>query len=440
MDIYNGISFVGIFVLLGFAWLISKERRNMNLRLIFWGIAFQMFVALFVFVIFPAFGEGRNPFLMVNSLVVKVIDTAKAGPQFVFGRLGLGPGETNAAGETSLGFILAFQALPTIIFFSALMSILYYCNVMPWVIRGFSYAFTKLMRVSGAESLCVSSNIFVGVEASLIVKPHLKDMTRSELCTILTGGMATIASSMLAVYVISLKQEFPTIAGHLISASILNAPAALVMSKILLPESEEPKTLGETVQPHYEKEDSLFEAVINGANTGLQLIFGITALLIAVLGLVALVNLALGYVGGLFGMTETTLSLELILGYLFYPFTLAMGVPLGDVKTIAQIIGCRTIETEVPCYYALAAAIKNETLTNPRSAVIATYALCGFAHIASMAIFIGGISALVPERAKDLAQVGFRALIAATLACLMTGCVAGMFVTSAVKGSILIGS
>ncbi|MEW6360414.1 MAG: nucleoside transporter C-terminal domain-containing protein [Planctomycetota bacterium] len=440
MDAYNAVSVVGIFALLGFTWLISKDRRNMNIRLICWGIGFQMFVALFVFVIFPAFGEGWNPFLILNNLVVKVIDTAKAGPQFIFGRLGLGPGETNAQGETSLGFLLAFQALPTIIFFSALMSILYYCNVMPRIIHGFSFLFTKLMRVSGAESLCVSSNIFVGVEASLTIRPHLKEMTRSELCTILTGGMATIASSMLAVYVISLKQQFPTIAGHLISASVLNAPAALVMSKILLPESETPKTLGETIPPHYDKEDSLFEAVINGANTGLQLIFGIAALLIAVLGLVALVNLALAYVGSLFGMTETKLSLELILGYIFYPFTLVMGVPVGDVKTIAQIIGRRTIETEVPCYYALAAAIKDGTITNPRSAIIATYALCGFAHVASMAIFIGGISALVPEKAKVLAQVGFRALLAATLACLLTGCVAGMFVTAAVKGSLLLGS
>ena len=438
MDIYNGVSFAGIFILLGFAWLISTDRKNQNCRVVFWGIGIQLFVALFVFIIFPRMGKGGNPFLLLNDLVVKVIDAAKAGPQFVFWRLALGPGETDATGATSLGFILAFQALPTIIFFSALMAVLYYCNVMPLLIRGFASVFTKLMRVSGAESLCVSSNIFVGVEASLTIKPHLKDMTRSELCTILTGGMATIASSMLAVYVMYLHREFPTIAGHLISASVLNAPAALVMSKILLPESEEPKTLGEEIQPHYEKEDSVFEAIINGSNSGLQLIFGITALLIAVLGLVALVNYALGGISTALG-AEAPWSLELGLGYLFYPFTLIMGVPFKDAPTISKIIGARVIITELPCYMRLAEVMKEGILTNPRSAVIATYALCGFAHVASMAIFIGGISALAPSRTKTLAQVGPRALLAATLACLLTGCVAGTFVTSGIKSTILLG-
>lgn len=438
MEIYNLVSLCGVFLMLGFAWLISSDRRNMNVRVVFWGVAIQMAVAFFVFVIFARLPESCNPFLILNNVVVKVIDAAKAGPQFVFGRLGLGPGEKSASGEESIGFILAFQALPTIIFFSALMSVLYYCGVMPILIRSFAFVFTKLMRVSGAESLCASSNVFVGVEASLTIRPHLKDMTRSELCTILTAGMATIASSMLAVYVLSLKSQFPTIAGHLISASFLNAPAAVVMSKILLPESETPATLGETVRPHYDREDSLFEAIINGANAGIQLIFGITALLIAVLGLVAVVNLFLGGVGSLLHL-KTLLSLEGILGYVFYPFTLAMGVPLSDASRISEIVGQRTITTEVPCYFALADAMKTGVLHSPRSAVIATYALCGFAHIPSMAIFIGGISALAPTRTKTLAQVGLRALVGATLACLLTGCVAGTFVTAGLKGTILLG-
>ncbi|MDQ7054615.1 MAG: nucleoside transporter C-terminal domain-containing protein [candidate division KSB1 bacterium] len=310
---------------------------------------------------------------------------------------------------------------------------LYYWNIMPRIIRGFAYVFTRFMRISGAESLAAASNIFVGIESALTIRPYLNDMTRSELCTILTAGMATVASNVLAIYVFSLQSQFPTIAGHLISASILSAPAALIMSKLLLPETESPKTLGEHVQVHYEKERSLFDAIMNGANTGVKLIVGIAALLIAILGLVALLDLVLGGVGSklnaLLGM-HIDWTLKGLLGYVGLPFALIMGVPPADALEIGRLIGERVVLTEVVSYQDLAVMLQQGVLQHPRSAMIATYALCGFAHVSSMAIFVGGVAALAPARSHDLGQVALRALFAATLATFMTACVAGTFYSS----------
>jgi len=432
MDIYNLVSFAGIFVLVGFAWVLSADKKNMNWRVIIWGIGLQIIIALFIFVV-PA---GSKLFLVVNDIVVSILESASAGAKFVFGRLALAPGQVSETGEESLGFILAFQAFPTIIFFSALIAILYYLGIMPLVLRGFAYVFAKLMRISGAESLVAASNIFVGIESTLTVKPYLSRMTNSEICTILTAGMATVASNVLALYVFSLKTQFPTIAGHLVSASLLSAPAALVMSKVIFPEKQGPETLGVHVRPFYEKEKSLFEAIINGANSGVKMIVGIVALLIAVLGLVALVDLLLSTLGTRILGLENELSLKAFFGYIFYPFTLILGVPLSDAGVVSKIIGERLIVTEVVAYKDLAAALEQNLFQHERSAVITTYALCGFAHLASMAIFVGGISALAPDRVRNIGGVAFRALLAATLACLLTACVAGTFFT---KGSILLG-
>ncbi len=435
MGIYNIVSFFGIFILAAFAWLCSSNRRVINWRVVLWGIVIQLIFALFIFVV-PA---GTKVFLFMNKIVVGVLDSATAGTKFLFGRLALPPGTTSEAGETSLGSILAFQALPTIIFFAALMGALYYLRVMPLLIRGFAYIFTKLMRISGAESLCASSNIFVGVESALTIRPHLKEMTKSELTTILSAGMGTIASTVFAIYVFSLQKQLPTIAGHLMSASILSAPASVLMAKLIVPETEVPKTLGIDVKPYYEREDSLIMAIINGANSGLKLLGGIITLLVAFLGILALVDLMLGWLGGnvnsWFGL-HFEWSLKSILGYIFYPFTLVVGVPSSDAFKIAKVIGERTVVTELVSYQHLSQLMAAGAILNPRSAVLATYALCGFAHIASLAIFVGGTGALAPERLKDLSRVGFRALLAATLACLQTAAVAGTFFTG---GSILLG-
>lgn len=429
MEFYNLVSFGGIFVIAGFAWLCSNNRSIVNWRVLVWGVSLQLVFAFFIFVL-PI---GAKFFLFVNGIVVTILDSATEGTKFVFGRLALPPGTTSADGETSLGYFLAFQGLPTVIFFAALVSALYYLKIMPLFIRGFAFVFTKLMRISGAESLCASSNIFVGVESALVVKPHLNDMTKSELATILAAGMGTIASTVLALYVFFLQDQLPTIAGHLVSASVLSAPAAVVMSKLIFPEAEKPKTLGLNVRPHYDREDNLIMAIINGANTGLKYLLGILALLIAFLGILALLDVILGWFGGhlngWFGWNMDW-SFKSLLGYIAYPFTLVLGIPATDAFEIAKIIGERTVATEVASYKDLSLLLSRGALQHPRSAIIASYALCGFAHVASLAIFVGGIGALAPQRMKDLSRLGFRALLAATLACLMTGAVAGVFYTS----------
>jgi CNT family concentrative nucleoside transporter len=425
---YNLVSLCGIFILMLFAWVLSPNRRMINWRVIVWGSVIQLVFAFIIFRV-PA---GTTVFMVINSALTSLLDVSTQGARFVFGKLAHDTPE-------SLGFIPAFHVFPVIIFFSSLMAILYYLGLMPRLIRVFAKIFTKLMGVSGAEALCTSSNIFVGIESATTVRPYLRKMTRSELCTILTSGMATIASSVLLLYVAILKEHFPTIAGHLVSASILSAPAAIVMSKFLLPEDGRPETLGMDVKPYFEREASLIEAAINGANAGLKLVLGIVAMLIAFLGLMALVDCLFTGVGAkvndLAGI-HIDWSLKGLMGYIFYPFTVVIGVPPSDAYEISKIIGERIIVTEYVSYMDLAGLISSGSLSDPRSAFLATYALCGFAHVASLAIFIGGIAALVPERTPDLSSLGPRALLAATLACLMTAAVAGVFFTG---GSLLLG-
>jgi CNT family concentrative nucleoside transporter len=435
MSIYNLISALGVFILPVFAWLTSSRRRVVNWRVVFWAIGLQLLFAFFIFVV----PWGSQVFLFLNRVVVRLLDSATAGTKFVFGRLALPPGTVNEAGETSLGNILITQALPTIIFFAALISVLYYARVMPIFIRLFAWVFTKTMRISGAESLSTSANIFVGVESALVVQPHLREMTASELGLILTAGMATIASTVLALYVFFLRAVLPTIAGHLLSASFMCAPASILMSKLVMPEIGRPKTLGLHIKPAYERSDNLVMAIINGANDGLKLLAGIVALLLAFLGLLALADLILGWLGGNLNHWlgwHFEWSIKSFLGYFFYPFTFLLGVPLADVPAVARLLGERTVATEVVSYQHLAELMKAKALVHPRSAIIASYALCGFAHFASLAIFVGGTGALAPERIKDLSRLGLRALWAATLACLQTAAVAGAFVT---QGSILLG-
>lgn len=422
-------------MLMAIAWIMSSNKKVIHWRVIAWGTGLQILFAAGIFIV-PG---GSKVFILINDVVVKILDSATTGTRFLFGRLALSPGMKNETGEESMGFILAFQALPTIIFFASLMSVLYHVGVMPWLIKIFSIVFTKLIKISGAESLSVSSNIFVGVEANMVIRPFLQTMTRSELCTILTAGMSTTASCVMAIYVFILQTRFPTIAGHLISASILSAIAAIVMSKLILPETQIPDTLGVAVTPHFEKEPGIIEAIIKGANEGIKMIVGIVALLLAFLGLAALADLFLTFLGGWlngFFCIHMDWSLKGLLGYIFYPLTLIIGVPYCDSLEIAKLIGERAVLTEVKSYQDLAILLDAGVLKDPRSAILAAYALSGFAHIASLAIFIGGTAALVPSRTKDLSAVGIRAFMAATLACLMTAAVAGIFITG---GSILLG-
>lgn len=421
----NLISFAGIFALVAIAWMLSSNRRQINWRAVGVGIALQIALAIFIFQI-PA---GTKLFSVLNDAVVRLMDCATAGSRFLFGILSLPPGATGPHGESSLGFILVFQAFPTIIFFSSLIAILYFFNIMPLIINGMAKVFTKLMRISGVEALLAASNIFVGVESALTVKPYLPNMTPSQLCVLLTTGMATVSSNILALYIFSLQSYFPQIAGHLISASLLSAPAAIVMSKLLLPDDNKAIISGE-VKAYYEKDKSFFEAVINGANAGVKMIVGISALLMAVLGLLAVIDLFLGFVGSHVNTWmhwQGSWALKDLCGYLFYPFTYLLGINPQDAWLAARLIGERLIVTEVVAYQDLAIALSQNLVHDPRSTVIISYALCGFAHVASMAIFVGGAAALAPNQTKALTQVAGRALLAATLACLMTAAVAGAF-------------
>jgi CNT family concentrative nucleoside transporter len=411
MSAYNLTSLAGLAVLMAVAWVFSEDRRRVNWRLVGWGTFLQLLLGALVFLL-PG---STTAFLWANKQVLRLLETAQAGQRFLFG---------NLADAKSVGFVLATQALPVIVFFASLMGLLYYWRIMPLIVRGFAAVFTRLMRVSGAESLCTASNIFVGIESVTAVRPFLERMTRSEFCTILTAGMATVASSTMGVYVLMLSDRFPTIAGHLISASVMSAPAALIMSKLLVPERGEPETMGVSVSAGRDAGDaSWIDAVVNGAMAGAKLVLGVCAVLIAFLGLVALTDFVIGAVTGkVFGVATT---LSTLLGWLFYPFALSMGVPPADAGWAGSLLGQRFIMTEIPAYQALADLVRAGQVADPRSVVITAYALCGFAHIASLAIFVGGTAALVPGRRADLASVGLRALLAATLACLMTGAVAG---------------
>ncbi|MCL5035433.1 MAG: nucleoside transporter [Bacteroidetes bacterium] len=429
MDFSKLTGVFGIAGLLFIAWLLSANRKMISWRIVVSGLVIILVFDVFVFVL-PI---GAEFFLLINNLMNGILDSATAGTRFVFGRLALAPGTTDEIGQTSIGFILAIQSLSTMVFFSALVGIFYYTGIMTRVIRAFSFMFTKLMKISGAESLCGSANIFVGVEAALVIRPFLGKMTRSELNTIMTTGMATIASSMLAAYITILRGQFPNIAGHLVSAAVMNVAAAIVFSKILYPETEEPETIGKKVTPEYKRESGLFEAIINSANAGVKLVVGIVGMLLAVLGLVALLDkvmvIAGSHVNSLFSI-NLEWTLRGLLGYVFYPLTLLIGVPLHDAGYIAKIIGERLVLTEVPAFQDLARLYSSGAGISPRSAVMATYALTGFAHIASVAIFVGGYAAIAPERTRDIARFGLRALVGANLACLMTACMSGLFFTS----------
>jgi concentrative nucleoside transporter, CNT family len=423
MNVYNLISAAGIPVMVGFLYLFSKSKRKVSVKVLVWGILLQLAFAAFFFL----FSAGTGLFVLVNDSVMTVINSSFEGSKFLFDSLAITPGN-----EGSLGFILAFQALPSIVFFAALMELLYYLGIMERVIGVFAKIFVKVFGISGAEALCASAQIFLGIESNLTVRPYLKEMTRSELMVVLTTGMATIASSVLGLYVIVLSETIPTVASHLVAASILLAPAAILASKVLFPETEKPLTLGRVVKVEYQKAGNAIEAIINGSMAGVKMVVSIAALLLAFIGLIAFADTLLVFGGkgiGLVTGSPVDLSLSTLLGYLFYPFTLAMGVPYEDASLISRVIGERIIATEVRSYQYLALFLKQGKIHYDRSAVIATYALCGFAHIPSLAIFVGGTASIVPERTKDISVLGLWALFAANVACFITGAVAGLFYT-----------
>ena len=425
--IHHAVSAVGFMIFAGIAWLLSSNRRRVAWRTIVWGVGLQLVIGL---VIFRLPGSHRI-LLWLNSAVLVLLNASKSGSVFLFGPLAASPGESG-----SIGFILVFQVLPVVIFFSAFTSLLYHLGVLQVFVRLFARLFHRTMKISGAESLSSAANIFVGIESALVVRPYLKKMTRSELLLVLTTGLATVASSTLGVYVAFLTNVFPQIAGHLISASVLAIPACVVVSKLLIPETESPETLEAVPRDDPStRSKNVISAIIEGAMEGLKLAAGVSALLIAILGIVALIDKILSAGSSWLGMSEP-LSFVRILSWCFYPFAWLLGLPTSDVPIAARLLGERVILTEVFSYNHLAQSISSGQITNPRTVVILSYALCGFAHVAAMAIFVGGTAALAPSRRDDLASLGLRALLAATLATLMTGCVAGIFSTG--EGVLLV--
>lgn len=417
---YQLISFLGFLALVILAYALSSNRRQVSWRPVGIGLLLQLAIGLIVF----RLPYSRRIFVELNDLVMAMLDASKAGTSFLLGPLAAGIGEPG-----SIGFILAFQALPIAIFFSALVAALYHLRLMQPLIRIFAKLFHRTLGISGAESLSSASNIFVGVESALVVRPYLASMTRSELMMLMTSGMATVASTTLGIYVAFLSKSFPQIAGHLISASIISIPAAAVISKILLPETMTPETIKAIPkEDESTRAGNLMSAIIGGAMDGLRLVAGISALLIAGLGMISLIDKLLILPSRWLGMAAP-LSITKIMTWTFYPFAILLGVVPADTMEAAKLLGERVILTEVIPYQELAGMASTGQLTDPRTVVILSYALCGFAHFASAAIFVGGTAALEPSRRDDLASVSLRALLAATLATLMTGCIAGIFST-----------
>ena len=462
----NLLSFVGIFALCGIAWLGSENRRIIPWKVIIWGIGLQLVLGLLVF----AFPVTRTFIQVLSDGVNAILDATETGARFIFGSLlvpepnrvpgpilagrwiarAVTPAYVPVAGDRlspdslNLGYVFAFRALPSVIFFSALMSLFYYLRLIQPIVNIFAKLFRRTMGLSGAEALSGATNIFVGIESALVVRPFLADMTRSELCAVLTACYGSIASTVLALYAQLLRPVFPNITGHLISASIMAIPACFVVSKLLVPETEIPKTLGSLPEESLEDanpETNAMESIITGAMDGVKLAIAIAALLIAVLGLVALVNLFFGNLASLaqsnnlfvrrLGLIFEVVTLQNIVGALFLPLTFLTGISLNwqELWQSSVLIGRRLLETEVPVYQQLA-VLADKGAISDRALLIISYALCGFAHLPAVGIFVGGFVSLIPTRRKDLSELGWKALWAATLATLMIGCVAGVFASN----------
>lgn len=414
----------GIAVLVLVAWALSQNRRAMPWRIIWVALLSQAVLAFILF----RLEFGRTIFAGLNSAVLALMAPARAGAEFVFGPLAVPP-----EAEGSMGFILAFQAFPLAVFFAALAGLLYFLGIMPWVVRTLARMFQRGLRITGVEATASASNIFVGIESMLTIRPYLAAAKPHEIAVILTAGMATIASTILGLYVGVLEPFFPGIGGHLLTANLISAPAAVMMARILVPapkvegtadseKEESPVPLSEIAGES--PPGSSVEAITRGANEGLKLAFGITAVLIAFVGLLALVNTGLGWMGGWVGFPDA--KLESLLAWVFLPFVWLIGVPAADVFQASELLALRLVATEVPAYVALAQGLEAGTWSDSRSVVILAYALCGFAHIPSLGIFIGGLCALVPEQRAVAGRMAWRVLLAATLACLLTGAVAGL--------------
>lgn len=410
------ISLAGILALIGVAWLLSEHRRRFPFRAVLWGVALQFSLGWFIL----KTGPGEGIFEACQKLVGRFIGFANEGNRLMFGPLADEAVMSKAFGpENALFFALVITGI--IVLISTVSSILYHYGLLQLLVRAAAWVMRRAMGTSGSETLSAAANIFMGqTEAPLVIKPYLPRMTRSELLCLMVGGFATIAGSVMGVYSGLLKVP----AGHLLTASVMSAPAALLISKILIPETEVSETAaGSSAKIERETVNGI-DAACSGAGDGMKLAINVIAMLLAFTSLVAAANWILGEAFGVVGW-QTRQPLQTLLGYANAPFAWLMGIPSKDCLTVGQILGERIVLTEFVGYISLS---RQQASLDPRSYVIAAYALCGFANFGSVAIQIGGIGALVPGRRKDLAQVGLKAMLGGLLACYMTACVVGVLI------------
>ena len=424
---------VGLATMIGIAVLMSADRKRISWRLVGTGLGIQLVLGGLIL----KTAAGHAVFEFAGRVVTGLLGFSRDGARFVFGNLidnqvPVGVPGAGGALDTTAGFVaqtmsfFAFSVLPTIIFFSSLMTVLYYLGIMQKVVKGIAWVMQKTLGTSGAETLSAAGNIFMGqTEAPLLIKPFVNTMTRSELTTVMVGGFATVAGGVLAAYVGFLQGYFPNIAGHLLAASVMNMPAGIVISKILVPEVGQPETKG-TLQLHVEKtETGVIDAAASGAGLGLQLALNVGAMLLAFIALVAMIDFGLGWFGGLFGQSQW--SLQYLMGLAFRPLVWLMGVPWQDAGTVGGLVGVKIGLNEFFAYIQFAGHMAGDLL-QPRSAVITTYALLGFANFSSIAIQIGGIGGLAPKRRGEIAGLGLRAMIGGNLAAFMSASLAGMLI------------
>jgi CNT family concentrative nucleoside transporter len=408
LDRFTGV--LGILAVLLAAWLGSTDRKRIRWRTVAWGLGLQL---LFAFCVLR-FSYGERGLMWAGGVVKTMLASTYAGTKVLFGPLGVPDG--------SMGSIFAFQVLPTIIFISAFFALLYHIGVMQLVIRGLAWVMLKTMRISGAESMNVAASIFMGqTEAPLTIRPFLAKATRSELMTIMTSGMAHVSGGIMAMYIA--QGVAPE---HLLAAVIMTSPGTILLAKMLVPETGVPATEGRVVMPKDElhKEENLIGAIARGTIDGGRLAFNVAIMLISFLALVALLDGLLGWTHGLSYMHWVPGSLGQILGFVFAPVAWLIGVPWHDCGAIGNLLGTRMALNEVIAYIGLGA---QRAVLAPRSFIIATFALCGFANLSSIGIQIGGIGALIPERRNELAKLGVRAMLAGTMANLISASIAGMF-------------
>lgn len=441
MDILRGL--IGMGAIIGIAYTFSNHKKKIDWRLVGVGLTIQFVLAIFILKgramaeVWSPLGWPKQFFSWISSFFVIVLDFTTEGAKFIFGDLALSPGM-----ENSMGSFFAFQVLPTIIFFASLTAILYHYGILQRLVKYMAKGMQKLMGTSGAESLSVISNIFVGqTEAPLVVEPYIKKMTKSELLAVMTGGMATIAGGVMAAYVQMLGNSYAQTQGvsldvgrlmfaeQLLGASLMAAPAALIIAKILYPEVDEPETKGKVKIDIEQTDANGIDAAASGASTGLKLAANVGGMLLAFIALLAMGNYFLESFGALTGLNdmipEGSLRIETLLGWLLAPVAFIIGVPWADAVNMGSLLGTKIVLNEFVAYLQLSDMVSNSVLS-AKTTTMATFALCGFANFSSIAIQIGGIGGLAPSRKSELAQFGLKAVLAGTLANLMTATIAGM--------------